>query len=308
VYFFKGENKADLLIGSGNLTEGGLYTNYEAALSTSLDLTNETDQILLQQAEEILDRWSRSAPGTAVQLTHEVLDRLVASGDVPTEAETRKAIAAASKARQGEGGETDEAPSLFARVPIPKAPVLPGDAATHDTLDQPEDLNEEDFEIETVEPVPPQEGIYSGFLMTLQRTDVGVGQTTTGTSRRSPEIFIPLAARDYDAEFWAWPDGFIEDADRPGKMDRRGVRMRIGTEIVEVNMMTWPARHDFRIRSESIRSAGSIGDILRIERANGGGGFSYYVEVIPQGTTRYNEYLALCVNPVHSSEKRWGYY
>lgn len=31
VYFFKGENKADLLIGSGNLTEGGLFTNYDVA-------------------------------------------------------------------------------------------------------------------------------------------------------------------------------------------------------------------------------------------------------------------------------------
>lgn len=308
VYFFKGENKADLLIGSGNLTEGGLFTNYEAALFTSLDLTDEADHAVLQQAEEALDKWSHLAPGTAVLLTHEKLDQLVANGDVPTEAETRKAIAAATKARKGEGEERDKKPSLFARIPIPKAPALPAAAAPRDTPDEPEDLNEEDFEVETFEPAPPQEGAYSGFLMTLQRTDVGVGQTTTGTSRRSPEIFIPLAARDYDTEFWGWPDEFTEDADRPGKMDRRGVRVRIGTEIVDVNMMTWPAKHDFRIRSESIRSAGNIGDILRLERADGAGGFSYYVEVIPQGTTRYDEYLALCVNEVRNSEKRWGYY
>lgn len=62
------------------------------------------------------------------------------------------------------------------------------------------------------------------------------------------------------------------------------------------------------MRSESIRSAGNIGDILRLERADGGGGFSYYIEVIPQGTTHYNEYLALCLNEVRNSEKKWGYY
>ena len=53
----------------------------------------------------------------------------------------------------------------------------------------------------TVKQKPPQDLISPElevihFLMTLQRTDVGVGQTTTGTSRRSPEIFVPLSARD----------------------------------------------------------------------------------------------------------------
>ena len=144
--------------------------------------------------------------------------------------------------------------------------------------------------------------------MTLQRTDVGVGQTTAGTSRRSPEIFVPLAARDAEPGFWNWPGGFASDPRRPGKLDRHGVRMRLGGEVVAVNMMTWPDKHDFRLRSEALRSSGNVGDILRIEKANPTADYDYYVEVIPQGTSQHSVYLALCREPVRNSRKMYGYY
>ena len=148
-----------------------------------------------------------------------------------------------------------------------------------------------------------------GFVMTLHKTDVGVGQTTPETSRRSPEIFIPLVARNADAEFWKWPDGFIEDRAKPGKLDRHGVRMRLGSETIIVNMMTWPDRHDFRLRCGQLRNAGKIGDILRMERnVDPNADYEYYVEVIPKGTTQYPVYLARCSKPVRNSQKRYGYY
>jgi hypothetical protein len=90
-------------------------------------------------------------------------------------------------------------------------------------------------------------------------------------------------------------------------MDRTAVKMRVGASIVDVNMMTWPDKHDFRLRSENIRSAGNVGDILRMERADGTGGFTYYVEVIPQNTIQHSTNLALCVNAVRNSVRRWGY-
>ena len=144
--------------------------------------------------------------------------------------------------------------------------------------------------------------------MTLQQTDAGYGQVGRGTARRSPEIFIPLAARDYSPQFWGWQEQFIEDAGRPGKWDRRGVRMRIGTQIAEVNMMTWPIKHDFRLRSEALRSAGNVGDILRLEKVERPVDYEYYAEIIPRGSTEYDYYLGLCTQPVRNSDKRWGYY
>jgi hypothetical protein len=145
--------------------------------------------------------------------------------------------------------------------------------------------------------------------MTLQQTDVGTGQTTPGTSRRSPEIFIPLAAIEEDRAFWRFPDGFREDATRSGKFDRVGVRMRLGGGVATVNMMTWPVKHDFRLRSEALRSAGDVGDILRLERAAAGSAFDYEVEIVRQGTPDYARRLAQCVRVVRPpSRKRFGYY
>jgi HKD family nuclease len=304
VYVFAADDVALLIVGSGNLTEGGLYTNDEASLMYWLELHKPEDQVLLQEVNAYLDRWGDVADGNAVLLTADLLTELVEAGLIPTEEKI---------AREGdEATAVSPMPSLqpasppanvfFKKsavkrtvprskigVPKPKKPILPLEEATS-------------------QPVEPAMESPIGFVMVLQRTDVGTGQRTIGTSRRSPEIFIPLAARDVFPEFWGWPMLFTDDEGRPGKYDRQAVKMRIGGELVTVNMMTWPVKHDFRLRSEALRSAGAIGDILRLEKPIKGTSFDYYVEIIPQGTSDYESYLALCVNAVRNSEKRWGYY
>ncbi len=84
--------------------------------------------------------------------------------------------------------------------------------------------------------------------------------------------------------------------------------MRIGGEVIEVNMMTWPDKHDFRLRSEALRSAGNVGDILRLERAPAEADFQYYAEVIPSGTSQFDRFAALCTLAVRNSQKLFGYY
>jgi hypothetical protein len=116
--------------------------------------------------------------------------------------------------------------------------------------------------------------------------------------------------------FWGWPELFNADPDWAGptdsqgygKMDRQGVTMRLGTQTLSVNWWYNPNKKDFRLRNEALRAAGNIGDILRIETAAGKGGFDYYVEVVPQGTSLFAHYLALCTEPVLNSKKKWGYY
>lgn len=81
-----------------------------------------------------------------------------------------------------------------------------------------------------------------------------------------------------------------------------------GAAAITVNMMTWPDRHDFRLRSESLRSAAKVGDILRIEKVNPELGFDYYVEIISEGTAPHTEHLLFCTGVVRSSRKRFGYF
>ncbi len=73
-------------------------------------------------------------------------------------------------------------------------------------------------------------------------------------------------------------------------------------------MMTWPVKHDFRLRNETLRSAGRVGDIIRIERVKAARAYEYNAEVIPRESTEYGYYRGLCTEEVRNSEKRWGYY
>ena len=293
IYLFKSSVAADLVVGSGNLTRGGLSANYEANIRLRLNLTNPNEAKILKCVEDVLDRWSDLSGGTAHLLDEQLLARLATLDLIPSELLDKTP----SVKQENVGGLSMEHKDFpfAARSEPGMLPYSPHqrDTAVGGTLQLPLAVS----------------GQSIGFVITLQKTDVGVGQTTPNTSKRSPEIFIPLTARNADAEFWKWPDGFVHDPKNPGKFDRHGVRMRLASEIINVNMMTWPARHDFRLRSEPLRSAGEIGDILRLERTvDLNADYEYYAEVIRQGTTQYPVYHALCSNPVPNSQKRYGYY
>jgi HKD family nuclease len=235
VYLFKNPDAALLIIGSGNLTAGGLFTNYEANAVFELDLKQKVDVAILGEVEAALDAWSDPTHKLARLLTPELIQDLEGRGLVQPESRAR-----GDEVSESERGEVRErALELFGQVRIAR-PTPPARRPTIRARGP------------SVAPAP--ERGHRGFLMTLQRTDVGAGQTTPGTSRRSPEIFIPLAARDENPDFWGWPDQFHEDPARRGKRDRMGVRVRIGGDVVRVNMMTWPVKHDLRLRSEAIRS------------------------------------------------------
>ena len=303
VYLFRGESSGDLLVGSGNLTEGGLFTNYEATLRVPLDLGRKEDCQIVQQVEGILDRWADESGGFSKRLTLDLLHRLEERGYVLSEAAAFRGRRGHEEGIEEASGSPSVPPSpLFPRIGVRRAPPAPAPEHT------PEEVHEEYLEFREPERAPAQEGIYRGFVMTLQRTDVGSGQVTEGTARRSPELFIPLAARDEDPQFWGWPGQFVPDPERPGKMDRIGVSVRLGGDLLSVNMMTWPVKHDFRLRCEALRRAGRIGDVLRLERADGSAGFTYYAEIVPQGTDQFSHFLQLCSHAVRNSQKRWGYY
>lgn len=279
VYVFRNDVEALVIVGSTNLTQGGLYTNAEASVVLELDLSVAHDASILQDVDAALARWSHPDSGTSLQLNDDLLGELTRRGYLPPEhysAETEEAEHLPADAPDETG--------LFAAVAVPRPPKRTRDSSAFGGSSTP-----------TI------------FMMTLQKTDVGSGQVTAGASRRSPEVFIPLSARDAQPDFWKWPDGFIEDSNRPGKFDRTGVRMLIGTRIETVNMMTWPVKHDFRLRSEALRSSGRIGDILKIERVLGEDEYEYRVIIIPMASREYLAARELCVNVVKNSEKKFCY-
>ncbi len=241
VYLFKSDHRADVVVGSGNMTGGGLFTNYEDTPATT--------------------------PPT----------RLFISTTVPPPPPIAQPTAEA---------EAAELPSATLLSP-PGIVLLSA-------------------------------GGVSSFVMTLQNTDVGVGQTTAGTSRRSPEVFIPLAALDQNPGFWTFPTQFTADRawnrahpaarrNRLGKMDRMGVPMRIGV-VQSVRMFFNPRKGDFRLGSEALRSSGHIGDILLVRRVDPVNGFEYDIQVAPQGSPLFQQLAPFCNMPTPNSDKLFGYF
>jgi hypothetical protein len=328
VYLFKSAQHADLLVGSGNLTGGGLFTNYEASLAVSLDLAALEDATFLQVVEATLNQWAVPQQGSCYVLTPEFIAQLVASGLVRSEAE----LAAAQQARVSmapqalpAGGVADAErpaplPPLFVTLAVPRPPTIARRPVAPIEIED----ETEAVELPAVTVLPPpgivasQVAGVSCFVMTLQNTDVGVGQITQGTSRRSPEVFIPLAALDKHPDFWTFPAQFTADVawnqSHPtnrrngfGKMDRMDVKMRIGG-VQSVRMFFNPRKGDFRLGNEALRSKGSVGDILFLRRVDPVNGFEYDIQVAPQGSPLFAQLAPLCNTPVPHSPKYFGYF
>lgn len=240
IYLFKSAAAADLVVASGNLTEGGLFTNYEAGLHIPLDLADPAQAAVLRAVDDTLDSWAAPGNGLARVLDAGLLAALVARGLVLPEAHAVFADGGGREGGRDAAATADDA--LFASHAESRAPPVAKRGATADA------------QAGAAAASRPAAGV-TGFVMTLQQTDVGVGRATAGAPPRSPEIFIPLAARDAQPDFWGWPAAFAEDANKKGKYDRWKVRMRLGAGVIAVNMMTWPDKGDFRLRCEALRSA-----------------------------------------------------
>lgn len=306
VYLFANGQSADFIVGSGNLTEGGLFTNYEAFLRVSLDFRNIEDRRQYDEIISYLDYWADPSTGCAIQASLPFLNDLRDNDYLPTESQVKKERKE-RKSQEKERGKRAKGFKPFARVPVTNAPYQP---AIPVPLPEIPVVAEVPPDIVVVEPVEEQDGLFVGFVMTLQQTDVSYGQKTAGASRRSPEIFVPLKARDEDPIFWGWRALFVQDPKNQDKYDRRDVKMLIRGNIESINMMTWPLKHDFRLRSESLRRGAEIEDILRIERSDGTAGYQYVVEVISSTDPNYPAFLALCSHETGkpNSQKKWGYY
>lgn len=88
IYLFQGETTATLFVGSNNLTDGGFYTNYEAA--TRYDFSFPEDQDDFQNIIDPLLPFLEPAGGTVQRLSEELIQTLTQRGDLPTEREARQ--------------------------------------------------------------------------------------------------------------------------------------------------------------------------------------------------------------------------
>jgi HKD family nuclease len=75
LYVISGEAVAIVVVGSGNLTRGGLFANYEASVSLELDLTDQSDAQVHKAVTSYVERLRQD--GTSMPLTGELIQKLV---------------------------------------------------------------------------------------------------------------------------------------------------------------------------------------------------------------------------------------
>ena len=125
VYLFENETSAECFIGSGNLTEGGLYTNYEAFVQMKLSKGTTDDKRILSQLNKILDTWTDSSHGMALRLTPALIQELVDKGlgpDRSPDCSSDRRSAKLESSRRWEGSAREKSVWIVKRVQAaPKA-------------------------------------------------------------------------------------------------------------------------------------------------------------------------------------------
>lgn len=123
-FLFRNESEAMVVVGSSNLTEGGLFVNHEISSVVELTLTKgSADAKYLSEIESALDGWQ--TPGaTCLAVDPSLLKGLHEQGDLPSEA-ALSVIRKQSRAalRKGSAAPSTAAPKIkFGSSGVPKAP------------------------------------------------------------------------------------------------------------------------------------------------------------------------------------------
>lgn len=257
VYVFKCAQRADVLVGSGNLTRGGLFTNYEASLAVSLNLADAEDSAFMQAVEEVLDTWSQPQAGTCYVLTTELIEQLVAEGLVRTEAELQAAQQAAAQQPPAippapAGGTTAQEPipatpaPLFVSVAVPLPPPIQGQAPALPAIVPA--LEEETASATSTEAEGPL------FIISILTRDLPMENS-------SPEISITKYIRDVQPGFWGWPSEFAGPDDR-GQSRRGNIRIRYGNTVCNAYLQQYPDQKPDGTKASADFRLGAIGPIV----------------------------------------------
>jgi hypothetical protein len=122
VYLFESATTATLFIGSNNLTDGGFYSNYEAATRYDFDLP--ADEAEYERLVRPLEPFLEPQGATVQQLNVALIATLLARGELPSDAEERQRRRAQRAARRVGGENVPESPFRPAWIP-PLPPLLP---------------------------------------------------------------------------------------------------------------------------------------------------------------------------------------
>lgn len=134
IYVVEGGEKARAIVGSGNLTRGGLFTNFEAGVSADLDKTSDADSDFLASVRAYYERVRDLAP-FCKELTEQLIEDLQADPRVVVVSEQQANRQRARRRARGASSVfgQEAVPDLLG-APPPEVAAVPREEEDDDDL------------------------------------------------------------------------------------------------------------------------------------------------------------------------------
>lgn len=314
-----------LIAGSGNLTEGGLYTNYEAGTITTLDSRRASDAAIISEVDTLFGEWTDSSQPHVLQASLETLQKLHDSGDLPSEDTIRRArkVARSAAARLAERDDDGGSEPLFAGTSTKPAPVpdpradlstlprvvkrTPHMASSgHSTTPTSATTSSDSHTIAAPSFVPQ----YRVLLMTLRPQNMTELFLTKGVLKEDPAFFgLPFTGLTTPKKLENEPQPQPDPLPTVSLTTYSSSGAVAGHEPEHsLKMWTYLKKGEFRLTIPSHMMGDVPNDtILRMERDPNIPGLDYSLEFYPPGHPDYSTLLALCTNSPPNSQRRYGW-
>jgi HKD family nuclease len=265
-YLFEKENvKSHFLLGSNNLTFGGLFSNYEISIEESLDCGSPNDLVIYKKLKNIIKSYSDIANDCCVRGTTAQIEDLLTREYIGKESDLKKESLKAYSQKKGKG-------RIFGaeKIDFPKSIVI----------DEKDEVSSEVSGVKSVE---------TGFWKVLSANDVS-------TSSSPGQIIIPIRFKEF------FP-GFPEIA-KTNKASQAAVFFNVIVEISKgkrkrINLaraihyvpgQNHPRPNEelrFTFRNREIFNLLKEGDILEFKKADVGD-VGFIIKIIPKASADYD--------------------
>lgn len=307
-----GEGSKTLIVGSSNLTRGGLTTNYEANLVLQYDAESEG----FPSSQSLADLWDRFwvSPFTHGIPDPETVKWFLERGYLATEAMIRRE----RRQQKGAGQRNPEDVDRVRTSPPPRSP-FPGYERVELPFPVPPEVPvEPDAELVDADPVDLVPRRDRFFVRTLTGNDV---RKLHGLQTGTFEPDLGETARDRFPAFWGWPDQY-EVVTRDLPRHEWAARGRLFSKIrqggVDIEVMLWYREERPGHAAEHRLRPGPIGavrdatpddftsdSLIVIERAPEETDYDFYVRLITGDELEFDDYAGYLTEtrPAH----RFGY-
>ncbi len=212
IFLFQRDGRADIMVGSNNLTDTGFYSNYECGVQTTYDLPE--DEASYKEAQSSLSRFLDPHGPTCQSLSMALLERLLQHELIPLESQRRDEMRLSNNRRRDtiiDRGDYPFGSESITRAPLRKLVRIVELQRTENrsrqrsvrSRPQNRQIDQPIIGLSDRLPNAPPIDIHPiSFFMELP-TMRGKGNTNPGEPR------IPLSARDMSQSFWGWPERYI---------------------------------------------------------------------------------------------------